>query len=291
MRLKSIFTTAAIMAAMPSIAAAEKVVSVNDLLSWIQANQRDEAVVTPPPTEPPPTTGAAPSWSATGWTSVFSDDFNDLSKWCWNWLGNCTSVTKPVNSAELAAYDPKNCTVVDGILQMRAERRSVVATDGKTYSYATCGGTTSGKLPDVTYGAFEARILFPGPATGPSYNFGAWWLNGRHSSWPDRGENDIVETLSGGLKWHYHWKPNGGSDINKSGGSLNGANTWHTFGVEWTATQACYYYDAKPQGCATVSDPNPKYLVLDYGVASRTGGPLMVPATMMVDWVRAWKKT
>jgi hypothetical protein len=114
-------------------------------------------------------------------------------------------------------------------------------------------------------------------------------LNGRHSSWPDHGENDIVETLDGGLRWHYHWKPSGGSDINLGGGSLNGGNTWHNYGVEWTATRACFYYDGAPQGCAIVSDTFAKYLVLDYGVTNGSpGGPQVIPATMKVDWVRIW---
>ncbi len=270
-----------------SAAVAVPVVDAAALKAWIDANSFEP---TTPPTPPQPT-AAAPSWSPTGWTVVFNDEFNDLSKWTWNWLGAAGTITKPVNSAELAAYDPANCSVANGILQMRAERRTVTASNGVTYQYATCGGTTSGKLPDSVYGAYEARILFPGPTSGASYNFGAWWLNGRHLSWPDRGENDIVETLSSGLRWHYHWKPSGGSDINRSGGNLNGGNGWHTYGVEWTSTLACYYYDGAAMGCATVSDGNGKYLVLDYGVTNGSpGGPQVVPATMQVDWVRVWRR-
>ena len=61
---------------------------------------------------------------------VFRDDFNgttlDLTKWQPNWLGaNNSTITPPVNGAELSCYDPSQVSVAGGYLHLRAAARSM----------------------------------------------------------------------------------------------------------------------------------------------------------------------
>jgi hypothetical protein len=52
------------------------------------------------------------------WKLTFDDEFNgtslNASKWSTNWFGAPGAITKPVNSAEIAAYDPADVSVSGG---------------------------------------------------------------------------------------------------------------------------------------------------------------------------------
>ncbi len=275
-----------------------KVVDAAALQSWITANQRDEAVVAPSPPPPPPPSGSMmPSGIPGNWALKFADDFDgtalDATKWNPNWLGAPTAITKPVNSAEIAAYDPAQVKVANSNLQLTAIRKTVTASNGLTYQYVSGLVESAGKF-EFTYGAFEARVYMPGAsATALPFNWGAVWLNGHHSSWPDHGENDVMENLSYGPAVHYHWKPSGGSDINKGFTAAVPAggwsSSWHTFGCMWNASGADFYYDGVKVFHADVADASPKYIIANYAISTQHGGSLAVPQTMLVDYIRVWQ--
>ena len=284
-------------------------VSSSKLLAYIAANEKEGIIAAPAPAPVPTPTplptpvpvpvpvptpsGDNPSGIAGNFTLTFKDDFDTLntSVWNTNWLGAPGKVTKPINSAEIAAYDPANVTVEGSMLILSAKAGPVVASDGKTYQYSS-GMVESAKSSskaglELTPGVIvEAKIKSDG--NGPIlYNWPAFWMNGHHNSWPDRGENDIYENLSDGPAYHYHAPSvNVGKDIKKADYS-----GWHTYACEWLTDRIDYYYDGQLVGSVTsgvLSFPN--YLVLNLGLSPQHGGPVTAPAKMFVDYVKVWKR-
>lgn len=209
---------------------------------------------------------------------IFDDEFVNLdpARWGSNWLGAPGTVTKPINSAELAAYDPVQAVPLNGNLQLSTILRSVTIS-GKTYSYRS--GCVTSKF-QFTYGYLEARIFCPGSG-GKIANWPAFWSDGQN--WPTDGELDVFEGLSGGASYHFH-SPSGGP-----GGSVVGDFTgWHIYGALWEPGQVTYYYDGKQVGRIAVGiTAAPMFLILNYGVGGY-GGPVLVPATMLIDYVHVY---
>lgn len=240
-------------------------------------------ITTPPTTVPvPPTTQPAPPPAS---DEVFRDDFDgsrvDLAKWRPNWLaGDDSSITKPVNSAELSCYDPAQVSVSGGYLHLRAVDRPCRANNGVTYRYAS-GLVESAHDFTFTYGRIEARIWLP-PGSGAVQNWPAFWANGT-GPWPVTGELDVMEGLSGRACWHFHSTaggPGGCAPLASAGG-------WHTFAAEWRPGAVTFLYDGAQVGrIASGITASPMYLVLNLAVSNEIAPPAQLPSEMLVDWVR-----
>lgn len=235
------------------------------------------------------------------WRMVFWDGFSGsrlkTSNWQPNWLGRSdTTVTKPVNTAERSCYDPRNVRVAGGTLRLKAEKRTCVASDGRTYRYAS-GLVQSSDDFRFSHGYAEARIHLP-PSNGRGAprgscgpNWPAFWLNG--DNWRTDGELDVMECLSGNdVAWHVHW----GTGAKRSAGGypkawrndMPGSSGWHVFGVDWSPGRTTFYYDGKKVGTQRAGvTGKPHYLILNLGVS---GSAIRVPQTMQVDYVRVWKR-
>jgi len=212
----------------------------------------------------------------------FDDEFNqgglDLSKWQPNWLGsNDHAITKPINGAELSCYDPAQVSVPgDGYLHLNAAHRPCRAENGVTYSYAS-GLVQSRPHYTFTRGYLEARVWLHGNGSTIT-NWPAVWTDGT-GNWPQTGESDVMEGLSGNACYHYH-SPSGGP-----GGCPGGDYTgWHTFGEKVEPGLTSYYYDGHLVG-TKASVYAPHYVILNLGVGGY-GGPIAAPATMLVDYIR-----
>jgi Ca2+-binding RTX toxin-like protein len=216
------------------------------------------------------------------WTLTFDEEFNgtslDTDVWGTNWLGADGATTPPINDAELAAYDPDNVSVSDGMLHLTASDTPATV-DGTQYDY-TSGIVQTHDSFSQTYGYFEARIYLPG-TDGEIDNWPAFWTDGEN--WPEDGEMDIMEGLGGDAAYHFH-SPEGGPGEHVEGDYTG----WHTFGAQWEPGQVSFYYDDEYVGSIeTGITDSPMYLILNNGVGGY-GGDVSAPSDMLVDWVHVY---
>jgi Ca2+-binding RTX toxin-like protein len=217
------------------------------------------------------------------WKLTFDDEFNTLntSHWGTNWLGAPGAITKPINSAEQAAYDPAQVSVSDGYLHLGTDHKTV--TVGSTTYNMVGGMVQSNDHFQQAYGYFEARIFLPG-SNGDISNWPAFWLDGQN--WPVDGELDIMEGLSGQAGWHFH-SPSGGPGASSSADFTG----WHTYGALWEPGSVTYYYDGVEMGKITSGiTSSPMYMILNNGVSDSIGGPTHVPSDMLVDYVHVYSQ-
>lgn len=235
--------------------------------------------------------------SGSTYALVFDDEFNgtslDTTNWATGWFG--TGLTDPVQSTENACYDPANVTVSGGYLHIAAVGTS--CTVGSN-TYTNRGGLISSAVsgsPSVpftfTFGYAEARVYSPVASGSTPANWDAWWMEG--VNWPTDGEIDVWESLSGGGGGTWHGPPSGTGQGNfRPSGNWTG---WHVYGMIWTSTAVSWYYDGNLIGTVTngvggVTVTNfPMSLIIDYTVGGCCGGPILVPNTMMVDYVHVYQ--
>jgi beta-glucanase (GH16 family) len=139
-------------------------------------------------------------------------------------------------------------------------------------------GRTSGGF-QYTYGALEARVYLP--ASGKHIaDWPAVWTDGQ--TWPQDGEDDIMEGLSGEACFHFH-SPLGGPGACVAG-NYSG---WHTFASDWEPGSVTYYYDGVKVGQITTGiTSSPMYIILGIGI---DGPNPVVPTDMQIAYVRVWQ--
>jgi beta-glucanase (GH16 family) len=254
------------------------------------------------PTTPPPGSDGVrplgPAGASGTWKLRFADEFDgstlDLTKWRPNWFGSSpSSVTRPINDYEESCYDPAQVKVSGGMLHLSAVKLSspkpgCTTKNGRAASYAS-GMVMGDDRHNFTYGYMEARIHLPG-RNGVPENWAAFWANGE--TWPRTGEIDVMETLEGEPRWHFHYESGG---EHRSTGSrfdlLNEKTGWHTFGALWEPGKVTFYYDGKEVGSTTAGVTSaPMYMILNHGLSNYISGPIVAPSTMQVDYVRHWQR-
>jgi beta-glucanase (GH16 family) len=247
----------------------------------------------------PPAASPQPVGPTGTWNLKFADEFSgtslDLSKWRPNWFGSTdTSVTKPINDYEESCYDPSQVKVQDGLLHLTAIKLAApkvgcVKKNGAAASYAS-GMLMSYYDYNFTYGYMEARINLPG-AGGVPENWAAFWANGR--DWPRTGEIDVMETLGGEPRWHFHYEDSTGKHRSYGSGYdlISPKTGWHTFGALWEPGKITFYFDGRAVGSVTSNVTSaPMYLILNHAVSNYISGPIKVPSTLQVDYVRHWQR-
>ena len=269
------------------------------------------ATVPPTTTPPPPTTPPA-----TTWTLIWSDEFDgavgsrvDAAKWSHDLGDGCASGNCGWGNNEKEYYTdaPENVSL-DGAGHLRIVARQAPA--GLTCYYGTCRYTsgkitTRGKM-SAAPGRVEARIQVPaGQGLWPAF----WMLGSGFPTvaWPACGELDIMEFK--------------GSTLNATSSAIHGpgysgntpfartyllpganfASDFHTFGVEWDAETVLFSVDGTTHYTVGRSDllqrgssvlGQPYFIILNLAVGGQFDGDpqsdAILPATMLVDWVRVY---
>ena len=262
----------------------------------------------PGPTSTPRPTATPTSTAAPGQpTLLFSDEFSgtslDGSKWntC-HWWGNegCTLET----NGELVWYQPDDVLVSDGTLKLRAQKRAIKASDGKTYRY-TSGMVTTGKDTwDLSeppkfafqYGYAETRVKVPkGQGLWPAF----WLLPASKEVLP---EIDIMEIIGRKFNTNYmvlHYRADDGTHRSSSRGweGPDWSADWHTFALDWQPTALTWYVDGVPRFRYTNTAHIPAesmVVVLNLAVGGRWPGPpdstTPFPSALEVDYVKVWSE-
>jgi beta-glucanase (GH16 family) len=240
------------------------------------------------PAQPPePMPSGEPPGS---WHLIFQDGFNspalDTVHWSVGWL--TTGIAAPVQRRELECYDPAQVTTSAGNLELALIHKRE-ACGGRTRAYASGMVNTRGKF-FFSYGFMEARIWLPGKRR--IANWPAFWADGQN--WPKDGEIDVLEGLKGKACWHFFnaTQVRGKTATQVRGNCATGrfAGGWHTYGADWEPGSITYYYDGQVRGTITSGITSaPMYLIINNATDPKTGGHVLAPATMQIDYVRVWQ--
>lgn len=217
---------------------------------------------------------------------AYADEFNapfDPNKYntCYKWA--CAAGW----NAELERYVPEQVTTHDGVLDLRADKRSVIA-HGITYNYVSGMVTTADKF-SFQYGYTEVRFKVPsGKGLWPAI----WMLaqNGQSTTELDLLENIGDNDIHSGM----HWLD--GSGNHKHQGTTytvpNLSADWHTIGVDWQSNYVSFSLDGKEYYRET--DPShiphtPMYLLANLAVGGTwPGNPTpqtVFPADFLLDYI------
>ena len=252
----------------------------------------------------PPAATNTPTPTSGGATQLFDDEFEDGSlntnKWTdgfW-WDNNgCTNA----GNHELEWYQSNDVIVSNGTLKLKAERRTVVGSDGNTYNY-TSGLITTGRAawqdsaPDkfgFQYGYVEIRAKVPkGTGLQPSF-----WLLASDQTWPPEvTAMSILGNQPNAINLEF--TDSSGTSTNHMWNGPDFSDGWHTFALDWQPKSMTWYVDGVRRWRVTDKNRIPAeamYLVLNLAVGGDWAGApdasTVFPANLEVDYVRAWNKT
>jgi beta-glucanase (GH16 family) len=271
---------------------------VNVVALLLAAGCSQQTPRTTPPAAPP------------GWTLTFDDEFDGPPGAAPNslqWLHEVGGTGWGDNQLQYYTDRTDNAHLDgQGHLAITARRDS-----GFSCWYGPCA-YTSAKLttrqPQLAtftqgYGHFEARIKMP---TGKGI-WPAFWLVGEDITYAGvakAGEIDVMEVL-GDKPAHVQQHAHGPSlDF---GGATNlpvgeSAADWHTYGIDWTPSRIDWHVDGRMTQSMTKEQAgegwvfdHPFYLLLNLAIGGGwPGNPddsTTFPATMLVDYVRAYTTT
>ena len=235
--------------------------------------------------------------AADNYELVWSDEFNgnslDTNTWnyeigtgSWGWGNN-----------EQQYYTDRNIKVSNGTMKITAKREGY---GGMKY---TSSRITTKNKKNFKYGKIEARIKMPKfKGVWPAF----WMLGANQDSvgWPKCGEIDIMEAINDEnlVYGTLHWFNDPGNNNADSGSSVAVANRteYHVYGVEWTADKLRWYVDGKVYRTMDVSNDSfsevrkEYFVIFNMAIGGQWPGydidETAFPATMEVDWVRAYKK-
>jgi len=271
----------------------------------------------PPPPPPPPADTPIPLFEGSAsidWDLTFRDEFEgnalDLSKWnpsFW-WGAPREGWCFTTNEGEVQLYHPDNVVIRDGKAHLKAERKSRTVTFNKitrTLDYHS-GVITTGAWNDHTtkprftfkQGFVEARIKVPSSQGAfPAF----WLLHDKVSTYEIDiqewlGYNPSIKELVNGTKvarMHIHLP--GNDDGEDFFNADDFAKDFHVYGIDLQGNEAIWYIDGIERWRKPYSVPPDVdwYILLNLAVGgwAKTPDPAQYPCEVVIDYVRAWKRT
>lgn len=264
----------------------------------------------PAPVRPP----AAPNCGATvlkadntPWQCTFDDEFNGTSLDTKQWVAQTSFVTGDGNLYACYVNTPQTVSVNNGALNLSVIKvsRPVWCPSGIAPSNYAAGSVTTYHLFSQKYGRFEARIMAQASST-PGLNEDFWlYPDDRYGpiNEPDTGEIDVSQQFSSDPDNTYpylHYAPGGVENASVEGDNIEKCQAprgvWNTYDLEWTPSSITISVNGTPclvntSGSTTFSTPEQLVLTQALGDAGAqaSADTVNVPATMHVDYVRAWK--
>jgi beta-glucanase (GH16 family) len=249
---------------------------------------------------------AEPNGVPGSWQLEFDEEFNssglNTSVWTPGWQhgGNSGPVSEQCYS-QANVSQPGN-----GYLYLEVTpQKTPCSAEGKNYDTDTGGLVESNPSDGVpghvgfsySYGYVEWRVNVPGvgatgcPKGGCLPDWPALWsMPPLHETEIDtlEGLKSLEKGSEGPGQACYHFHPPFPAGIGKClPGSYAG---WHTYGADWEPGRVTYYYDgAKVGEEPTNGNSTPQFLIMGMQPPGAHGGPLVVPDTMTVDYVRVWR--
>lgn len=273
--------------------------------------------LTPSPTVTSTATGPAATTTATttasfqpvgqagSWKLLFHDEFDspslDTTKWNTCFFNFTVGNGCDHDQGELELYQPNEVSVSNGTLNLQAEKKTLTATNGKTYNYTSgmistgpANGNASAKFT-FTYGYMEIKAKVPaGKGLWP-----AFWTLPADLSWPP--EIDVFEILGNApttINMHYHYPAASGGD-GDTGATWTGDDFsagWHTYAVDWEPGSLTWYVDGIARRTYTNTNvaSKPMYLLANLAVGGNwPGSPdasTPFPNSLQIDYIRVWQK-
>jgi len=242
------------------------------------------------------------------WTTTFADDFDgtelDASKWR-------VHAWYPKKQARALFTKSGNLHLADGALHITTKAEHACDPDGRCAKY-TSGWVQTQGLYAFERGRVAVRAKLPTASAATGVHASHWMMpDAAGLCWPTGGELDIMEHVvgneGGAVVGTYHWGAQCNVDdwptVGKPHGRFLGptvdywSEEYHTFELEWSASQATWKIDGVPY--YTYPDvahnwtaPLPTtamFLILDTQVSDfvRAPDPSALPVVHSMDWVVA----
>lgn len=251
------------------------------------------------PATPSPTPTPVPGPS--GWTLVFSDEFDapgalDPAKWGYE-IGYIRNDEKQYYTSR-----SENVRAEGGNLVIEARKEPY-----QGYGYTSASINTRGRF-ELTYGRVEVRAKLPtGNGTWP-----AIWMLGTNIGqigWPACGEIDIMENVGfepNLIHGTVHTAAYNHVQGTAKGASVTVAGPWedfHVYAMEWHPDRIDVFVDGQKYftfrnegtGSRTWPFDKPQYLLLNLAIGGSWGGQKGIddsrfPHRYLVDYVRVYKQ-
>lgn len=253
--------------------------------------------------------------SGAPWRCTFADDFSGRALDPTKWLVNTTTMNGFRVGPECYVDSPDNVRVSNGrlLLTARKEARPLTCQDpfgGDFTTEYTSGNVTSWGRFTQTYGRFEFRAKFPA-TTVPGVHSALWLYhqNNTYGAGEPSGEIDVAEyyTQYPDLPIPYvHYSRTLAEDPNMTAWNCvvpTAGTRFHTYVLEWDETTLKISYDGRTclvdrwiptpaSASPTAPFDQPFFLMLTQALGTGTNvfdpSRTQLPATMEIDWVRAW---
>jgi beta-glucanase (GH16 family) len=253
-----------------------------------------------------------PKADGSSWACSYVDNFDGRSLDPNKWITQQTSLTGFRSGLTCFTTSDKNIRVFKGALELTARRergKFLCTSPSGDFSTIYTGGMIGTRTKfSQAYGKFEMRAKFPTARTAGVH--GGFWMNPlaqTYGPWPSSGEIDIAEWWSNAptlMLPSLHF--DGRNPAVDTGWNCQAADvsSYHTYTLEWSPTALSFFIDGTmcfsrmptPNAPLVAPQPfdKPFSMILNMGVGTASGTNMVssstpLPATLFVDYVKAWR--